>query len=66
MRTRTKRFSVSLTEADYKKLRAVAKKHRPPLTLQYLVSWSLQRLLERAGDPQLDRDLANPIRNEDK
>jgi hypothetical protein len=36
MRTRTKRFSVSVTEADYKKLRAVAKKHRPPLTLQYL------------------------------
>jgi len=66
MRTRTKRFSVSLTEADYNNLRAVAKKHRPPLTLQYLVNWSVQRLLDRSGDPQLDRDLANPIQHEDE
>jgi hypothetical protein len=61
MRTKSKRFSVSLSRADYAKLQKIAKTHRPEFTLQYLVNWSIQRLLEGAEDPQLYLDLGNPV-----
>jgi len=61
MRRKTRRFSVSLTEADYKKLVKIGEGHKPPFTLQYLVNWGIQRLLDRAEDPQLYLDLGNPV-----
>lgn len=61
MRTKSKRFSISLSKADYAKLQKIAKTHRPEFTLQYLVNWSIQRLLDRAEDPQLLLDLGNPV-----
>jgi hypothetical protein len=64
MRTKNKRFSVSLSKVDYEKLQRIAKQHRPELTLQYLVNWSIQRLLDRAEDPQLYLDLGNPVKEE--
>jgi len=62
MRTKRRRFSVSLTDADYRKLLRIAKRHKPPLTQQYLVSWAIQGLLDRVEDPQLYLDLGNPLR----
>jgi len=63
IRSKPKRFSVSLSKEDYKKLSAIAQKHRPILSLQYLVNWSIQKgLLERVGDRKLYDDLANPLR----
>jgi hypothetical protein len=64
MRTKSKRFSVSVSEEDYLKLQKIAKKHKPALTLQYLVDWSIQRLLEDAENPQLSLNLGSPLGKE--
>lgn len=61
MRKKIRRFSVSLSEADYKRLQKIAKRHRPEFTIQYLVSWSIQRLLDRGEEPQLFLDLGAPV-----
>ena len=63
MRSKPKRFSVSLTPEDYKKLTKIGRGHRPTLSLQYLVNWSIQRgLLDRAGSRKLHDELANPLK----
>ena len=62
VRTKPKRFSVSLSKEDYKRLTAIAKSHRPTFSLQYLVNWSIQKgLLERTDDRKLYDDLGNPL-----
>jgi len=66
MRSKSKRFSVALSKADYARLRRIAKQHRPPFTLQYLVNWSIQRMLERVDDPQLLLDLGNPLEGQSR
>jgi hypothetical protein len=48
-----KRFTVSLDSGDYEALRALAAEHRPPLTLQYVVSVAVKNLLERHAATQL-------------
>lgn len=60
---KSKRFTVSLSEQDYKKLQGIAKSKRPPLTLQYVVNWGIQRIIDRAEDPQLMRELGSPVAN---
>ena len=65
MRSKSKRFTVSVSEIDYQALTEIAEKHRPPLSLQYLANWALQRLLERAADPQLYFELGNPLPEND-
>jgi len=65
IRTRAKRFSVTMNEADYLRLKKIAEGHRPKFTLQYVVNWSIQKLLERADDKQLYMELGNPF-NHDK
>ena len=63
MRSKSKRFSVSLPKTDYEKLLEIAREHRPRLSLQYLVSWSIQRgLLDRGNKRKLHDELANPLR----
>jgi hypothetical protein len=62
MRKKTKRFSVSLAEGDYKKLQRIANGHRPPFSLQFIVNWAIQGVLDRADDPQLLLELGNPLR----
>jgi hypothetical protein len=61
MRKKHKRFSVSLSERDYRKLQRIANGHRPPFTLQYIVNWAIQGVLDRAEDPQLLLELGNPL-----
>jgi hypothetical protein len=56
-----RRFSVSLEVRDYEALVAVTKRHKPPLTLQYVVNFALQRFLKEAKDPQLLLQLGNPL-----
>jgi hypothetical protein len=41
-----KRFSISLETEDYQKLRTLADHQKPRLSLQYLVQYAVQRLLE--------------------
>jgi hypothetical protein len=64
MPTPQKRFTVRLSQADYQKLVAIGDRHRPRLTRQYLVNWAIQRLLDRATDPQLDLELGDPLQKE--
>ena len=47
MRTKHKRFSVSLSVPEYKKLQRIAAAHRPLLSMQYIVHWALQGVLDR-------------------
>lgn len=55
-----KRFSVSLDTKSYRRLTRLATSYRPPLTLQYLVQFAVQDLLEKAEDKQLDLGLTLP------
>lgn len=48
-----KRFSVTLEEADYEALRALAEGHRPALSLQYVVNVAVKDLLEKHAARQL-------------
>lgn len=60
-RKKSKRFSVSLSEQDYNRLVKIANAHRPSFTLQYVVDWGIQRILDRAEDPQLMLELGSPV-----
>lgn len=62
MRKKSKRFSISLSDQDYRRLRRLANAHRPPFSLQYMVNWSIQSTLDRAEDSQLLLELGNPLR----
>jgi hypothetical protein len=61
MRKKSNRFSVSLSGRDYKRLQRIANGHRPPFSLQYIVHWAIQGVLDRAEDPQLLLELGNPL-----
>ena len=52
-----KRFSVSLEAEEYEELCRIAQTHRPPLTLQYVVRYALQQLLDQHKDRQLQLTL---------
>ncbi|HPC51858.1 MAG TPA: hypothetical protein PLV05_02025 [Verrucomicrobiota bacterium] len=62
MRKKPKRFSVSVSGVDYRKLQRIAHSHRPAFSLQYIVNWAIQGVLDRADDPQLLLELGNPLR----
>lgn len=59
-----KRFSVSLEEEDHERVRALAKDHKPELTMSYVVEYAVRQFLERAEDPQLALRLRNPLPDE--
>ena len=42
----TKRFTVTLDAADYSRLRAIARDHRPPLPLRYVVEYAITSFLD--------------------
>ena len=52
-----KRFSMSLEVEEYEELCRIARMHRPPLTLQYLVRYALQRFFDKHRDRQLQLTL---------
>lgn len=51
--TKMKRFSVSVEPDEYAELRRIADEHRPPLSLQYVVRYALQRLFDEHRENQL-------------
>ncbi len=61
-----KRFTVSLEAEDYERLQALAEKHRPPLTLQYVIRYAVHLFLERAQDPQFVLKLGDPLQETDE
>jgi len=52
-----KRFSVSLPLEEYGQLQRIAKTHRPPLSLQYVVRYVLQQFLDQNKGRQLSLKL---------
>lgn len=48
-----KRFSVSVGSGEYAELRRIAEQHRPPLSLQYVVRYALQKLIDEHRENQL-------------
>lgn len=56
-----KRFSISVDEQDYRRLRALAESSKPRLSLQYVINFAIQDFLRRADDPLLRLSLGNPL-----
>lgn len=52
-----KRFTVSLEPAEYEALRQIAESSRPPLSLQYVVRYALQRFIDENRGKRLPLDL---------
>jgi hypothetical protein len=58
---KSKSFTVRLDIDDYRALQTLGAEHKPPLSLQYIVTFALQRFLRDAGDPQLRLQLGDPL-----
>jgi hypothetical protein len=52
-RTATVRLSISFSAEQHRELRALADRHDPPLSIQYLVQHAVKNLLKSASDPQM-------------
>lgn len=59
-----KRFTVSLDASDYDRLRDLARRHRPPLSLQYVAEYAIQLLLKSAEEDDFADRLGNPLSND--
>jgi hypothetical protein len=55
--TKAKRFTVSLEPTEHDALRQIADSHRPPLSLQYVVRYAMQRFLDESKEKQLQLNL---------
>lgn len=53
----TRRFTVSLEEPDFGDLKRIAESHGPPLSLQYVVRYAVQRVLGEHKGQQLTRNI---------
>ena len=63
----TKRFTVTLDKEDYDRLSKLADDHRPKLTLQYVVQYAVQLLLDTAESNQdALRSMADPRRGRER
>lgn len=56
-------FSVRLEPEDYRRLKNLAESRRPTLSLQYVVEYAIQQVLEKADDPQFQLELRDPTRH---
>jgi transcriptional regulator with XRE-family HTH domain len=54
------RLTISLERRDYEALAHLKDRHKPPLSLQYVINYAIQRLLEDAKDPQLALKMGDP------
>lgn len=59
-----RRFTVSLDEEDYQRLRSLAYDHRPQLSMPYVVRYAIRELLKETEDPQLALQLRDPTDEE--
>ncbi|WP_163268316.1 hypothetical protein [Chelativorans alearense] len=56
-KSQMKRFSVSLEPNEYAELRRIAQASRPPLSLQFVARYALQRFLDEHRGKQLQLPL---------
>jgi hypothetical protein len=59
-RKKPKRFTVTLSRNAYQRLKTIAEKQEPPLTLQYLVGYAVNDLLAKAERPRFVSKLGLP------
>jgi hypothetical protein len=59
-RKKPKRFTVTLSRKTYQRLKTIAEKQEPPLTLQYLVSYAVNHLLAKAERPRFVSKIGQP------
>jgi hypothetical protein len=64
IRKKGKRFTVSLTDKDYTKLKKIADKQEPPCSLTFVVNRALQIVFGRADNPQRLMDFAHPLQRD--
>lgn len=62
--SKNRRFSITLDEEDYERLRSLAYDHKPRLTMQYVAQYAIRQLLEKTADPQLALELRDPLTEE--
>lgn len=60
VRSKRRRFSVSLDSQDHDRLKRVARKQKPSLTLQYVAEYAIKQFLEKAEGPQFQLPLGSP------
>jgi hypothetical protein len=60
-RPRRKRLTITLDGRDYDELVALKDRHKPPLSLQYVINYAVQRLLRDAKNPQLVLKMGDPL-----
>jgi hypothetical protein len=58
---RRKRLTITLDGRDYDDLVALKDRHKPPLSLQYVINYAVQRLLRDAKNPQLVLKMGDPL-----
>lgn len=63
-RRETKRFTVTVEADDYRRLKALAETHRPRLSLQYVVNFAIQRLLQQTENRTGKDALGDPLDQE--
>lgn len=59
-RKSSKRFTVTLPRKTYQRLKNIAEKQEPPLTLQYLVGYAVNNLLVKTERPRFVSKLGQP------
>ena len=59
-RKKPKRFTVTLSRKTYQRLKTIAEKQEPPLTLQYLVGYAVNNLLAKTERPRFVSKLGLP------
>jgi hypothetical protein len=64
-KTKTKRFTVTIERTSYERVLALARGHRPPLPLRYVVQYAVDLLLERARDADFAARLGDPTTGRD-
>ena len=56
-----KRLTITLDARDYDELVALKERRKPPLSLQYVINYAIQRLLRDAKNPQLVLKIGDPL-----
>jgi hypothetical protein len=64
-RVTLKTLTVRLDSDEYQRLTRLAKRHRPPLSLQYVLRFAVQLLLERSKDPRFAQQMRDPTATEE-
>ncbi len=57
---RKQRLSISLSADDYEKVTSLAKNHKPPFSLRYVIEYAIIRLLEESTEPGFYSRLGDP------